>query len=136
MIDAETGNILYTVEKETDFATNIYSGPYASSNLADVVKQASRGRNPDFVAVSDFEPYRASYSTPAAFVASPIFDNSQLIGILAFQLSIDEINRIMTSNQNWLQNGLGETGETLFSRTRLWNAQHLALFDRTTRTIF
>ena len=112
LIDAETGNILYTVEKETDFATNIFNGPYASSNLADVVRQASRGRNPDFVAVSDFEPYRASYGTPAAFVASPIFDNSQLIGVLAFQLSIDEIDRIMTSDRNWSQNGLGETGET------------------------
>ena len=111
-IDAETGNILYTVAKETNFATNIFSGPYASSNLADVVRKASRGRNPGFVAVSDFEPYRASYGTPAAFVASPIFDNSQLIGILAFQLSIDKIDRIMTSDRNWSQNGLGKTGET------------------------
>lgn len=112
LIDAETGNILYTVEKETDFATNVFSGPYSSSNLADVVRKASRGRNPDFVAVSDFEPYRASYGTPAAFVASPIFDNSQLIGVLAFQLSVDKIDSIMTSDRNWLQNGLGETGET------------------------
>ena len=112
LIDAETGNVLYTVEKETDFATNVFSGPYSSSNLADVVRKASRGRNPDFVAVSDFEPYRASYGTPAAFVASPIFDNSQLIGILAFQLSIDKIDSIMTSDRNWSQNGLGKTGET------------------------
>ena len=112
LIDADTGNIIYTVEKETDFATNIFDGPYASSSLAEVVRQARKGRNPDFVAISDFEPYRASYGTPAAFVASPVFDNSQLIGILAFQLSIDEINRIMTSNKSWKQNGLGETGET------------------------
>ena len=112
LIDAETGNVLYTVEKETDFATNVFNGPYASSNLADVVRKASRGRNPDFVAVSDFEPYQASYGTPAAFVASPIFDNSQLIGVLAFQLSIDKIDDIMTSDRDWLQNGLGKTGET------------------------
>lgn len=112
LIDAQTGDILYTVEKETDFGTNLYSGSYASSSLADVVRQASRGRNPDFVAISDFEPYRASYGIPAAFVASPIFDDSQLIGVLAFQLSIDEIDRIMTGNENWGQNGLGETGET------------------------
>ena len=112
LIDASTGNILYSVEKETDFATNIFSGPYASSSLADVVKQAASGRNKDFVSISDFEPYSASYGAPAAFVASPVFDGSELIGILALQLSIDEIDRIMTSEQNWSQNGLGETGET------------------------
>ena len=112
LIDAETGNIIYSVEKETDFATNIFSGPYASSSLAEVVRKASKGRDRDFVAVSDFEPYSASYGTPAAFVASPIFDSSKLIGILAFQLSIDEINGIMTSDRNWSQSGFGETGET------------------------
>ena len=112
LIDAETGNILYSVEKETDFATNIFNGSYASSSLAEVVKKASRGRNKDFVAISDFEPYSASYGIPAAFVASPVFDNSELIGILAFQLSLDEIDSIMTSNENWSQNGLGKTGET------------------------
>ena len=112
LFDAKTGDMLYSVEKETDFATNILTGPYASSSLAEVFKKASRGRNRDFVAIADFEPYSASYGIPAAFVASPVFDNSQLIGVLAFQLSIDEINDIMTSNQNWSQNGLGETGET------------------------
>ncbi|MEL6494139.1 MAG: adenylate/guanylate cyclase domain-containing protein [Cyanobacteria bacterium J06623_7] len=112
LIDAETGDILYTVEKETDFGTNVFTGPYASSSLAEVVKKASRGRNKDFVAISDFEPYSASYGIPAAFIASPIFDNSELIGILAFQISIDEINYIMTSDRNWSQNGLGKTGET------------------------
>ena len=112
LIDAETGNILYSVEKETDFATNIFNGPYASSSLAEVVRKASKGRNKDFVAISDFEPYSASYGIPAAFVASPVFDNSKLIGVLAFQLSIDEINGIMTSEQNWSQSGLGATGET------------------------
>jgi len=112
LIDADTGNIIYSVEKETDFATNIFNGPYASSSLAEVVRTASKGRNRDFVTVSDFEPYSASYGTPAAFIASPVFDNSKLIGILAFQVSIDEINRIMTSDKNWSQNGLGKTGET------------------------
>lgn len=112
LVDAETGDILYTVAKESDFGTNIYNGPYASSSLAEIVKRASQGRNPDFIAISDFEPYRPSYGIPAAFVASPIFDNSRLIGVLAFQLSIDEIDRIMTSDRNWSQNGLGDTGET------------------------
>ena len=38
LIDAETGDILYTVDKESDFATNIYEGPYRSSGLGDLVE--------------------------------------------------------------------------------------------------
>ncbi|MEM9509612.1 MAG: adenylate/guanylate cyclase domain-containing protein [Cyanobacteria bacterium P01_E01_bin.35] len=112
LIDAKTGTITYSVKKETDFGTNLLTGPYASSTLAQVFKQAVKVNDPDFVAISDFEPYRASYGEPAAFVASPVFDQSELIGVLAFQLSANEINRIMTGNNNWQTNGLGKSGET------------------------
>lgn len=112
LIDAQTGTIVYSVKKETDFGTNLFDGPYASSNLAQVFKQAIKVNDPDYVAISDFEPYRASYAEPAAFIASPIFEQSELIGVLAFQLSTDEIDNIMTGDQNWQADGLGKSGET------------------------
>ena len=112
LIDIETGNIVYSVEKETDFATNLDRGPYARSSLGEVLQGVREGRDLGFVTVSDFEPYRASYAIPAAFIAAPIFDNSELIGVLALQISIDQINRVMTGNENWQRDGLGESGET------------------------
>ena len=114
LLDIDTGNIVYSVEKETDFATNLDRGPYARSALSKVLEAVREGKDPDFVAISDFEPYRASYGRPAAFIASPIFDlnNSEITGVLAFQISIDQINRLMTGNNNWQRDGLGNTGET------------------------
>ena len=112
LIDIETGNIVYSVEKETDFATNLDRGPYARSSLGEVLQGVREGRDLGFVTVSDFEPYRASYAIPAAFIAAPIFNNSELIGVLALQISIDQINRVMTGNENWQRDGLGESGET------------------------
>lgn len=114
LIDIETGDIVYTVEKETDFATSLDRGAYAISGLGKVFQAVREGKDPGFVATSDFEPYRASYGIPAAFIGSPIFspDNSELIGVLAFQISIDQINRVMTGNENWQNDGLGESGET------------------------
>lgn len=112
LIDADTGNIVYSVEKETDFGTNLDRGPYARSGLSQVLQDARKGKDPGFVAISDFEPYRPSYATPAAFIASPIVDDSQLIGILAFQISLDQINKVMTGNEDWEQSGLGKSGET------------------------
>jgi len=54
----------------------------------------------------------ASYNAPAAFIASPIFDGDEKIGVLIFQMPIDRINNIMTNNHNWKSVGLGESGET------------------------
>ncbi|MEO1341911.1 MAG: adenylate/guanylate cyclase domain-containing protein, partial [Cyanobacteria bacterium J06635_13] len=113
LIDAQTGTIVYSVKKETDFGTNLLTGPYASSGLAQVFRQAVKVNDPNFVAISDFDPYRASYAEPAAFLASPIFDGAELIGVLAFQLSTDEINSIMTGDRNWEADGLGKSGETI-----------------------
>ena len=115
IIEADTGNILYTVFKEKDFATSLLDGPYKDTNLARCFRQAraagKRGEK-DFVAVADFAPYEPSYNAPAAFVASPIFDGDEFIGVLAFQVSIDEINRIMLCDRKWEEIGLGRTGET------------------------
>jgi class 3 adenylate cyclase len=111
LIDAQTGTVVYSVKKEPDFTTNLLNGAYASSTLAQVFREAVKVNDPNFVAISDFEPYRASYGEPAAFVASPIFDQSKLVGVLAFQLSTNEIDNIMTGDQNWSVDGLGKSGE-------------------------
>jgi class 3 adenylate cyclase len=111
LIDPE-GTVVYTVFKETDFTTNFRTGPYKDSNLAklNALVQASKER--DYVKIIDFATYGPSYGAPAAFIATPIFDKSKLIGVLAFQLPVDEINRVMTGNENWESDGLGKTGET------------------------
>ncbi len=62
--------------------------------------------------IVDFRPYRPSYGAPAAFIASAIQNGPHIIGIIAFQLSIDAINEVTTGNQNWKADGLGESGET------------------------
>jgi class 3 adenylate cyclase len=110
LIDTE-GNIVYSVKKETDFATNLGIGPYSRTSLAMAYKDALRQNN-GYVAIADFSFYEPSYGYPAAFMATPIYRGTELIGVLAVQLSVDKINAAMTENENWRQDGLGETGET------------------------
>lgn len=106
------GNIVYTVFKETDFATNFQTGPYKNSNLAKLNRLVQDAKEQDYSKIVDFEPYTPSYDAPAAFIAAPIYENSQLIGVLAFQLPVDEINNVMTGNRQWEADGLGKSGET------------------------
>jgi len=112
LIDNEDGRIIYSVFKEIDFGTSLLTGPYQDSNLARAFNAARVSTDSDFVAVVDFEPYTPSYSAPAAFMASPIIDKGIIIGVLAFQMPVDQINDIMTSRQAWKDVGLGLTGET------------------------
>lgn len=112
LIDHETGHIVYSVFKEVDYATSLLTGPYRSTNFADVFRAAREASAPDFTRLEDFAPYTPSYNAPASFIASPIFDGNQKIGVLVFQMPIDNINDVMTHSGNWEASGLGETGET------------------------
>lgn len=112
LIDNKTGDIVYTVFKEVDFGTSLKDGKFSESNLAYVYKSAVGSNDNDFVSIVDFESYEPSYNAPAAFMASPIFDGDECIGVLAFQMPIEKINDIMTNRQEWMNVGLGESGET------------------------
>lgn len=107
IIEPKTGYIVYTVFKEVDYTTSLFTGPYKDTNFARVVKKAMHARGKDESYLEDFEVYAPSYNAPASFIASPIFDGDELIGVLAFQMPVDKINAIMTQ-----RDGMGETGET------------------------
>ena len=120
----ETGRQVYDVAKDRDFATDLWGGPYRDSNLAKVVKQCLATNDPDAVFFSDFEPYEASRGEPTQYVASPIFDGKERLGVLAFQLSTAAIDKVLTGDRGWVREGLGLTGESL-----LVGPDHLARSD-------
>jgi class 3 adenylate cyclase len=111
LIDPQ-GTIVYTVYKETDFTSNLTDGAYDESNLARLVAAVRQAKQRDYAEIIDFKAYAPSYGAPAAFIAAPIFDRSDFIGVLAVQLPVNEINNVMTGNRKWQQDGLGKTGET------------------------
>jgi PAS domain S-box-containing protein len=113
LVDVGTGgHIAYSVFKEVDYGTSLLDGPYSDTNFAEAYRAARDATDKDFVKLVDFEPYRPSYNAPAAFIASPIYDGDEKIGVLIFQMPVDRINDIMTNKQEWSEVGLGESGET------------------------
>lgn len=112
LVDHETGDIVYSVFKEVDYATSLYDGPYKNTNFAQVVREAANASEANFVKLIDFKTYAPSYDAQASFIASPIFDGNKKVGVLVFQMPLDKINGIMTSNERWADVGLGASGET------------------------
>ena len=108
LFDAQ-GDLVYTVFKEEDFSTNfaVNGGPWASSDLGKAFRAAKDGA-PGSTAFFDFESYAPSNGAPASFISTPIVENGQTIGVLAFQMPIGRLNSIVNSST-----GLGKTGETI-----------------------
>jgi len=112
LVDVKSGNIVYSVFKELDFATSLNDGNFANSDIAKVYKSAAAAKDPNFVAISDYNPYSPSYNSQAAFIASPIFDKKTIKGVLIFQMPIERISKVMTHDTHWKSVGLGTSGET------------------------
>ncbi len=112
LVDSKSGNIVYSVFKELDYATSLIDGPFADTGLGTVFKKANMANSSNFIVLDDFKAYPPSYDSPASFIATPIFSGNEKIGILIFQMPIGRINQIMTHDENWNQAGLGESGET------------------------
>jgi PAS domain S-box-containing protein len=106
------GDVVYTGSKETDLATNLLEGPYRDSNLAEAFRAAIDAPSSDDVHLVDLAFYPPSLNDPTSFIATPVDDDGRRIGVLVFQTPVDEIDQVMTGNENWREHGLGAPGET------------------------
>lgn len=107
LIDNASGDIVYSVFKELDYTTSLKDGPYAGTNFARAFREAESLPKGE-IAFVDFEQYAPSYEAPASFIATPVFDGDERLGVAVFQMPVDRIKGIMA-----LREGLGETGEAI-----------------------
>ncbi|MBT4588743.1 MAG: HAMP domain-containing protein [Rhodospirillaceae bacterium] len=103
-----SGNLIYSVIKENDFATNLDAGVWQDTNLAKAFKKAINPATNNALVLEDFAKYLPSNEIPAAFMATSVLDkNKNPIGVFAIQLPIQRINELMQVTA-----GMGKTGET------------------------
>ncbi len=103
------GDVLITVKKGVDWNTNLISGIYSNTNLAECFKNTESG-----IAIVDFKEY-PPLGRPAAFIGAPMirheerrgFKPKEKIGVLIIRIPVEQINAIMMR-----KDGLGDTGET------------------------
>ena len=106
------GQVVFSLARGNDLGTNLRSGPYKDSPLAQAFDNASRLSNTE---ISVFEMYAPSNKV-TAFMAAPLEKEGTIIGVLAARLDANQISPIA---KDYL--GLGKTGEISWdgeSRTR------------------
>jgi len=111
IVDPRTGRLIYTVDKDPDFATSLRAGPYRQSRLAAAAARCATAPDPSATCLEDFSPYLPSDGVPEAFMAAPVIDQGVVTGVLVAELSIEEIDAIITGGRRWRNEGFGATGE-------------------------
>jgi len=100
------GDIIYSVFKEMDYATNLVKGPYKDSGLGAAFREAN-GAKPGSVIFADMAPYAPSNGAAAAFIASPVTSaEGARLGVVALQVPVDLLG-VLINNPD----GLGETAQ-------------------------
>jgi class 3 adenylate cyclase len=111
MADAKHVDLVYGLADEIDFGTSLRTGPYRRTHLAAAVAKCLAAKDASTTCFEDFAPYVPSNGAPIAFMAAPIFEQGQVIGVLIAQLSIEEIDKVVTGDRHWREEGFGNTGE-------------------------
>ena len=100
------GNLIYSVGKGSDYATNLVSGEWRETGLATAFRLASESDADARSSFVDFAPYGPSGGTPQAFIARPVFDaDGTRSGVIAYQLPVSSLNAAAST-------AVGETGHT------------------------
>lgn len=111
LIDAETSTVVYSVDKNSEFATNLASGPYRESALAEAVVEQLQTAAAGEAVLVDFEPYAPAGLAPTAFMAAAIRSEGRVTGALAVEIPNELLSALTTAGQDWQGTGLGDTGE-------------------------
>jgi PAS domain S-box-containing protein len=101
------GDIIYTVEKRNDFATNLLKGPYQNTLPTRLFQSLIANAGNGQVQMTDFGSYPPAGDIPVSIIGAPILDEDKIVGYLFYQLSLDQINNLMQVHP-----GFWKTGET------------------------
>ncbi len=101
LLDPARGEVCFSVQKERDFGTAVADQPSA---LRDAWHRVVNGERE---VLSDTRTYPPSANAAAQFVAAPIVRDDRVLGVVALQIGITEVDAIMNE-----RSGMGATGDT------------------------
>lgn len=108
----DSGDVIYSVFKELDYATNLENGEWKDTGLAKSWKSVMANEGSDFIASDDYAPYSPSANAPASFIAKRLSKRGRALGTLVLQMPNDAIAQIMSNTT-----GMGTSGETLLLKS-------------------
>lgn len=102
LLITKEGNIVYTLNRESDLSQNVLSGELKSSSIGACFQEGLKT-----AVIQDFAPYPPSDNRHRAFIGAPILNHGEIMGVAVLKISNDALNIIVQR-----RSGMGKTGET------------------------
>ncbi|MGZ4968927.1 MAG: ATP-binding protein [Methylobacter sp.] len=102
------GNVVFSILHESDFNSNLNTGPYRDTALAVAHREAIALFETQ---ITQAQLYAPSAGKPAIFIVAPVFNAGKVIGTLALQMDLDKLTAVTSDTT-----GLGKTGETILAQ--------------------
>ena len=129
LVDAATGDLVYTREKRIDFGTNLGDGPYDETTLATTVRDRLRRARVGDALLADFEIYVPGGGRPVAFLIAAIRADTELVGALGVEFSVDALDQITTAGGDWSDIAAGGGGSYVVGSDYLLRSTPRGWFD-------
>lgn len=115
LVDAK-GYVVYSTQKNIEFATNLISGPFKNTDLGKGYRKAMKAEDSAFSMMTSFNMHQADFNQQASFIISPIQDLDEedafeILGTMIIKIKPTALNNIVTSNRQWESIGLDKTGD-------------------------
>ena len=123
---AEDATIVYSLEKRNDVGTNLATGPYSGSSLAQVTTRRLPLTRPGTTLLTDFAVSQTGRA--AMYAVSAVRDGTNIVGALALEVPVALLNNVIGADGDWEEVGLADgdsyivsaTSQVLQSEPRAW----------------
>jgi PAS domain S-box-containing protein len=99
LVDYKSGYVVYSLQKNPDFATNLYDGPYHNSGLGLAFK-AAIGLPAGSFQITDESLYAGDLLQPALFISAPFFEGNEIKGAVVFAVSASSLDGILAMDKD------------------------------------
>lgn len=126
LVDDEA-TIVFSLNKANDVGTNLVTGPYADSALAEVVTVGLPRAQVGSTLITDFTV--APTGRAALYAVSPLTNGSSVVGGLALEIPVSAINAVTSSDGNWQGIGLRDGDAYIVNADGLLQSEPRAWVD-------
>ena len=113
LVDDKSGDVLYSVLKESDYRSNLLSGIAKNTVVAKVFQSVKESNDKNFITMTDYQFYEPSNNKPIACIAAPIYNKDEKIGAIIFKMPSTKIDLITSNGGKWEDLKLGSSGDVV-----------------------
>lgn len=130
-VDDKTGDVLYSVLRENDYKSNILTGSFKNTVVAQAFQAAKDSTDKNFITITDYQFYTPSNNKPISCISTPIYNNNEKIGVIIYKMPSTKIDSITSNGGKWEDLNLGSSGDVVIvgsdykmrSTNRFWSSE-------------